>query len=345
MPVISEAKLNSDIKSGSFSPVYFFYGEEAFLTKTYAERIKNKIIGSQAAVDINLLELNGNPDLSMLSDHIQALPFFADRKVIMINDFNLEKITEEETEAFKDIIKNVPSTSVVVFYLTNCSFSLRSDRVKKIFEFIKNNACVCEFKALNKMKIGELICKKAAKQKRIISRTTAEYLAEITSCDLSLASVETSKLCCYVGEGQEITAELIDLMVAKQLETKVYTLSDNIIAGNRNKALTILDELFEQRAEPVQILSALCTAYSDYYYAKTAKESGIIPQQVASDFGYTGFKASIAARKYNESAKMDIDDLRNGLRIIFEADVKCKSSSIDKRLLLEKTVFELMNMR
>lgn len=341
MPVVTEAQLSSDIKSGKFYTVYFLYGEESFLTQTYAKRIKTKALGEDQ-VAINLLELDGNPDLSMLSDHVETLPFFAEHRVIMINDFNPEKITDEETGDFTQLIKSVPDTTILVFYLTNCTFSLRSERMKKLFETIKKYACVCEFKQLNKMKVGALISKKVSKQKRLISPTNAEYLAEITACDMTLASVETTKLCCYVGEGQEITREMIDLMVAKQLETRVYTLADAIISGNKSKAFSILDELFDQRVDPIPVLAALSTAYSEYYCAKAAKNIDVIPQQVAADFGYSGAKASFAAKKYNEASRMDIEKLRNDMQIIYETDVKCKSTSMNKRVLLEETVLKLI---
>ena len=341
MPVVTESKLNSDIRSGKFSTVYFLYGEESFLTQTYAKRIKTKALGD-GQVDINLLELDGNPDLSMLSDYVEALPFFAEHRVIMISDFDPEKIAEDEIEAFTKLIQNVPDTTILVFYLINCGVSLRSQRMKNLFATIKQYACVCEFKQLNKMKVGELISKKVAKQKRLISPTNAEYLAEITACNMNLASTETAKLCCYVSEGQEITREIIDIMVAKQLETRVYTLADAMIAGNRSRSFRILDELFEQRVDPIPVLAALSTAYSEYYSSKAAKNMDIIPQQVASDFGYSGAKASFAAKKYNEAAQMEIDRLRKQMQIIFEADVKCKSTSVDKKVLLEETVLKLI---
>lgn len=341
MPIASEAQLNSSIKSGSFSPVYFFYGEESFLVKTYAMKIKNKLVGD-AATDINLLELSGNPDLNMLSDHVDALPFFAEKKVILINDFNLEKLPESDFEFFESILKNVPDTTVLIFYLTGCGFSLRSGRVKKLFEMFKKYAVVSEFKPLNKMQIGNIICKKVSKQKRLISPSNAEYIAEITACDLNLASVETTKLCCYTEEGKEITRTTIDAMVAKKLETKIFTLSDAMTGGNKKEAFKILSELFSQRVDPIPILAALSAVYSDLYTARAAKETGVPPQQVAADFGYTGMKANFAARKYNQAAKMELQYLRNAINIIFEADVKCKSATINRQLLLEETVLKIM---
>lgn len=56
--------------------------------------------------------------------------------------------------------------------------------------------------------------KKAAKRGCVISRADAQHIAELTLCDLSLASTETDKLCSYAGTG-EITAEMIDKLTIK----------------------------------------------------------------------------------------------------------------------------------
>ncbi|MCM1300002.1 MAG: DNA polymerase III subunit delta [Firmicutes bacterium] len=343
MPVVSEVQLKANIQSGKFSTVYFLYGEESFLVKTYADKIKNKAIGDNQT-DINLLELSGNPDLSVLSDHVEALPFFADYKVIMINDFNPEKVDESDTEAFLRLLKNVPDTTVIVFYLTGCSFSLRTSRIKKLFEEIKGLACVCEFKQLNKMKIGDIIAHKVKKEKKLISATNAEYLAEITGCDLNLASMESSKLCSYVKEGQEITREIIDKMVEKKLETKVFTLSDAMLSGNVKRSMEILSELQQQRVEPIAVIATLSSVYSEYYADKSAYNEGVTSGQAASDLGFTGGKAAYAAKKYNAASRMNIDKLRRAEEIIFNADVKLKSAKIDGNILLEETVLKLIRL-
>lgn len=343
MPVVNETKIKDDIKNKRFDSIYFLFGQESFLVKTYADRIKNAVLGENA-VDINLLELNGNPDLSLLSDHMEALPFFSDHKVIMINDFNPEKVTEDETEQFISMLKSIPDTTVLIFYLTGCTFSLRSQRVKKIFEEIKKYSSVCEFKPLSQKETANIIYKKIQREKRIISPENANYLAEITACDLNLASAETTKLCCYADEGKEITREIIDRMVEKRLETKIFTLSDAMISGNGQRAFQILNDLFEQRVDPIPILATLSSAYSEYYTAKAAKCLNISPQKAAADLGYTGIKASFFAKKFNAAASMKMENLRSSMKIIFEADTKLKSAKVNGRLLLEETVLKLMTL-
>lgn len=346
MPIINEQKIKDDLKSGKLSPVYFLYGEEIFLVKTYADKIKNKALGGDES-GINLVETGGNPDFSKLSDHIEAVPFFSDYKVIMINDFNPEVLanqTEDEMEIFQNVLSNMPETAVLIFYNTGISFSARSAKVKKVWEIIKKYAAVCEFKPLSLKEVTNIIYKKVEKEKRTISPANAEYLAEITLCDLNLASSETRKLCNYVDEGKEITREIIDVMVEKRLETKVFSLSDAMLRHNKKEAFRILNELFEQRAEPVVILATLSSAYSEFYIDKAAVNSSIPFNQVASDCGYTGFKANYASKKYNQAKTMDSNSLRQAMSVIYDTDIKLKSVKIDGRLLLEETVLKLMEL-
>lgn len=344
MPVINEQRLKDDLKSRRFSQVYFLYGQESFLVKTYADRIKNKALGEDIS-DMNLLELNGNPELSLLSDHIETMPFFSEYKVIMINDFNPEKIAENETEEFLKMLENVPDTTIVVFYLTGCTFSLRSQRMKKLFDEIKKIALVCEFKPLTPKETANIIYRKIEREGRRISTQNANYLAEITACDLNLASVETTKLCSYVDKGKEITKEIIDKMVEKRLETKVFTLSDAMISGSSQNAFRILNELFEQRVDPIPILATLSTAYSEYYAARIAANAGVSAAKTASDLGYTGARASFFSKKYAQASKMNPNNLRKAMKIIYETDIKLKTTRNNGNLLLEETVLKLMSLK
>ncbi len=345
MPVVKREALKEDIKNGRLASVYFLYGEESFLVKSYAERIKKKALGTDDS-GMNLVETSGNPDISMLTDHIEAIPFFADYKVIMINDFNPENVEEEEqAEDLINMLKNVPETAILIFYLTGITFSTRTTKVKKLLEEIKKYAVVCEFKLMTAKEVANVITAKVQKEKRVISPANANYLAEITLCDLNLASVETRKLCSYVGEGKEITKEIIDKMVEKRLETKVFSLSDAMLSNNRKKTFQILSELFEQQAEPIAILAALASAYSELYMYKAAINSNIGFNQVAADNKYASTKMFFAQKKYNQAKSMDIRMLRKASAIIFDTDTKLKSVKIDGRVLLEETVLKLMDLK
>lgn len=337
----NEAKLNAELKAEIIRPVYLLYGDETFLTKTYAERIAQKALGGDDS-DFNLVRLSDNPRSSTLSEYVESLPVFSDRKVILVNDFLPEKLDDKELEAYLDIISNMPDSCVLIFYLTSVKLSMKYAASKKIQAAIKEKGFVCEFEQLTPMKIAELITRKVNKLKRSISRTDAEYIAEITLCDLTLASEETGKLCMYVPENAVITREIIDKLVVKRLDTSIYALSDAIAGKNSAKAFKILDEYYEQRMDDISIAGALAGAFIDYYRAKIAKDKGETPQNAAIAFGFKPNRYFVMTKAYTAVSRLDLPFIRSCVQELSRLDVKLKSSSSNKRTLIEQTIIKLM---
>ncbi len=61
MGKITEAALKSALKSDRFERAYFLFGEEDFLTKTYADRIIDAAVPEDAR-DMNLLVYRNFPE-------------------------------------------------------------------------------------------------------------------------------------------------------------------------------------------------------------------------------------------------------------------------------------------
>ncbi len=70
---------------------------------------------------------------------------------------------------------------------------------------------------------------------------------------------------------------MVEELVPKSTETTVFLLAGALVAGDYEKAYTLLDVLFYQREEPIAILGALATSYVDMYRVRAALESGGIP--------------------------------------------------------------------
>ena len=337
----NEATLAADIKAGRFYRAYLLYGDEKFLTKMYAQKITDAALSGDTS-DFNLIKLSDNPSSSALSEYAESLPVFAERKVILINDFLPEKLDDKELEAYLALISDLPDTTVIVFYLTGVKMSQKFSATKKFIATMKDKGFVCEFQQLELMKIAQLITRKVNKSRRSISPTDASYIAEITLCDMTLASEETTKLCTYVDEGGIITREIIDKLVAKRLETSIYALSDAISSRNLQKTYKLLDEYFEQRVDEITISSALSGAFIDYYRAKIAKSEGVPPQKAAEKFGFKPNRYFVMTKAYNAVSSLDTEFLRDAITELSRLDLKLKSTAVNKRTLLEQTITRLM---
>ena len=81
--------LNQDMKTGQFKPVYLLYGEEAFLKKSYKKRLKEAIVGDDT---MNFHQFEGKGlDLKEIISLADTMPFFGERRLILIEDSGLFK--------------------------------------------------------------------------------------------------------------------------------------------------------------------------------------------------------------------------------------------------------------
>ena len=66
--------LNQDIKTGQFKQVYLIYGDEAFLKKSYKNRLKEAVVGDDS---MNFHRFDGKGiDLKEVISLADTMPFF-----------------------------------------------------------------------------------------------------------------------------------------------------------------------------------------------------------------------------------------------------------------------------
>ena len=83
-------RINEDIKNGKFKQCYLLYGEEAYLRKQYRNRLKQAMTAEGDTMNYSYFE---GKDISVpaVIDLAETLPFFADRRVIVMENSGLFK--------------------------------------------------------------------------------------------------------------------------------------------------------------------------------------------------------------------------------------------------------------
>ena len=83
-------RINQDIKQGNFKQVYLLYGEERYLRRQYANRLKDALCGQDDGMNTHFYE---GKDISVgeIIDLAETLPFLAPRRVFFIKDSGLFK--------------------------------------------------------------------------------------------------------------------------------------------------------------------------------------------------------------------------------------------------------------
>ena len=106
--------LNQDIKSGEFKQIYLLYGEEAFLKSSYKNRLKEAIIGDDT---MNFARFEGKGlDVDELIRLADTMPFFAERRLILIEDSGFFKTASDALVQYLPSMPDIRLLVVGVFF-------------------------------------------------------------------------------------------------------------------------------------------------------------------------------------------------------------------------------------
>lgn len=77
--------INEDIKNRRFKQIYLLYGEEAYLKRMYKEKLRNALVEKEDTMNYNYYAGKGI-SISEVIDVSETMPFFADRRLIIIEN-------------------------------------------------------------------------------------------------------------------------------------------------------------------------------------------------------------------------------------------------------------------
>ncbi|MFI3140834.1 MAG: DNA polymerase III subunit delta [Clostridia bacterium] len=338
MPKFDEKQLKAHIKTKEFKSAYLIYGDESYLKQLYANTICDKCLGDTFK-DMNFDKFDGKEtDLQKILQTADLMPFMAEKRCILVEDFKLESMPEKDHKTMKTYFENLPQSTVLIFVERKNNLSLRT--AKKAIELFDKYGAVC---VLNKRTGKDLInplISSAKKKGLVLSPQMANYLVTVVGDDFNVLINELSKVCSYAQTG-EITKKHIDEVAVKSLDTKISYLIRALLAKNFEKAYEVLDTLLRQKTEPEYILGSITSGFVDMYRAKVSVLCGDRAEALKDDFNYKNrvFALTNGAR---DSSRMDISDLRRCLEAIAQADFKLKNTAQASNIVIEQLLVQLM---
>ena len=179
MSTITELDFNSQIKSKNFKRAYFIYGEEKYLVDYYTKLLTEKVLSSKNN-SFNLQNFS-SPDLDInaLNNAIEALPLMAPLKCVRIFDLDVEKEPADTIKKLKEIISDLPETTVLIVSLSNLNLDLkRSAKWSNFIKFFEKYGEVLNLPVMNKVKLQRQLIKLAEKMSCNLSEKNAQLLID-----------------------------------------------------------------------------------------------------------------------------------------------------------------------
>lgn len=340
MPTVLEDDLRKDISSKHFAPIYLIFGDDSYLKNHYKDTLAKKSYDGDEF--FNLQKFEGDCDLQEVFDAVNQFPMMAERKSVVLSDFDFEHASKNDFERFVELFSNANDTCVLIVCFDSIDFdSKRGAKEKKIISAVEKAGGKCaEINHRSITALVKMLSDGAKKRGCNFGEIAVRHLIEISGNDLSTLQNELNKLCAFVGSG-DITKEVVEQIAVKSVDASVYDYVKQIFAGDVSTALKMLDDMFFMRIEPMVILSVTASSYVDIYRAHTANLKGATKDAIATDFKYPKNKLFLIDRATTTLKKFNAIKLRLSLAAIAEADKSLKSFGADPRTVLEQLTIKL----
>lgn len=311
--------LKKDIKNNSLKNLYLFTGEEIFLSEFYTNDIRKRLFGENDD-GFNLLTVTREkPDINTADDFINSYPFMSEKKLLIIKESGLlKKATDAEKNFWQKALASVPRYCIIIF----CENDI--DKRNAIYKAITASGCTIEFKYQQGHALITWVQNFISSKGKSISSKDAQYLIDACNPGMINIKCEMEKLLCLRKENSPITANDIDRLVTKSLQSKVFEMAEDIARGKRNDAYKKLDSLRALNVKPPEILPAVFSKFSSYRKIKLLSHLSV--REIAVKMNQKDF---FVKKDMQSCASMSIEQIEKILFLCKEADFKLKNGMSD----------------
>ncbi len=334
-------KLKESIDKKCFYGLYFLTGESYFVD-SFEKKIVENILGSQKN-DFNFFVFCGSEiDIEKLEINVNTFPVGSSKKCIVLRGLPVSDWNENDIKSFTELIMDIPDFTTLIICQTNKESGIKSsNKIKKIQKTSEEIGCAAEI-LMKDINIEKWIIAEANRKfGKTLSVSLAEKLRKECEAHTAEQFINELRKICAFEKSNEITEKSLDVVCNSKENKKIFDLPKAILAGNKKRALDLLQQLLIQGEEPISIVSIIGSEYIDMFRVKTFIENGDNPMELAKIFDYKSKEFRIKNAQRN-CQKRSMCAIKRCLKLISDADLKLKSTSIDKTLVLSELIVKLI---
>ena len=364
-------ELREDIRQKHFRRVYLLYGEEEYLVRQYRQELIKAVCGEEDSMNLNI-HRDDHLDWSTIQDEILSMPFFAQYRMVVLDDTKLfrsgrktdsgaKEEAEEAGDAIGDMsdsaeerngsddaglsaaiasfLPRIPETTVVLFTERpdekkpgGQKGKSSVDRRGKLFKSVAKCGLAAEFSTPDEQELRKWVLGKLGAEKIRITQETLNVFFSMTGTDMSHIHTETQKLISFAGPGGVVRTEDVAALTSEILEGKIFRMLDLISQHDRKGALELYQDLLLLKEPPGKILSLLTRQFDQLLLAASILEDGGSVIRVMETLGVQKWQADKIVR---QARGFSCPMLREALAECARIQAKAQSGHIDMRLGLE----------
>ena len=136
MAQINEKELNRTLRSGPPSGVFLLYGSDHYLVDRYAALIVDRAVKGEKTFNYERID-GAKIDFDHLYDSVLTLPMMADRRAIVLDDPDIDKLSAGDLDKLLQILGEAVEPTVLVIAIKQNEFlPKKSNRCRKVLEAV-----------------------------------------------------------------------------------------------------------------------------------------------------------------------------------------------------------------
>lgn len=302
--------------------MYLLYGEEDYLKKQYRDKLKKALVSEADTVNFAHYEGKGIA-AGELIDLAETMPFFAERRVILVEDSGFFKNAAPE---LADYVKVMPETACFLFVESEV------DKRGRLYKAVKEKGRAVEIGRQDEKTLLYWIAAQMKREGKKIKESTARYLISRAGTDMENLEKEMEKLFSYTLDKTEVTAEDVDAICTAQISNKIFEMVEAVAAKQQKKALDYYYDLLALKEPPMRILYLLARQYRLLFEVKELMKRGYTKAQIAKTAGLHPF---VAGKYMNQCRNFSAQQLRAVMEEACEYETLVKTGRMNDVMSVE----------
>lgn len=261
--------MSSEVKG--FSPIYYIYGEDAYLRERARLSIQELVVDKEFE-DMNLSFFSNEDSIQDIVDSLFQLPFFGNYRMVVVQlpytaekfgKFNDSVSAKQEKSFVKDFLdainknylNDINSSTILVI-------TTEDPKPAKIDSFCEYVDC----KKLDMVALGFEIDKLLEIEPQgSIDQDAKEELINRTLSNMTRISNEIPKLKAFTN-GAKITIKDIQDLVTEDAEYASFEIVNALITKDGDKVMKIINNQMSKGEQPMTLLGLIYKHYRNFFH-------------------------------------------------------------------------------
>jgi DNA polymerase-3 subunit delta len=323
--------------------IYILHGDDEFAMEEFISGIVAKM-GDESTAEMNTTLLDGKTfTMDSLVSATYAMPFLAERRLVILNDPLGEIKSPKTREKFKITLESIPPTTGLVLRISRPLVSER-DKRRGIRHWLQEWAVnqgsrvyIREFPLLKQHEMVGWIQNKATELGGNFSHQAALQLADYVLNDPRLATQEIHKLLAYVNYSRQVEPDDVIRLTPYAAEGDVFKMVDALGNQDAPTATRMLHRLMEVD-DPLRLFGMIVRQFRMLIQTRELLDAGqgegIIARELKT-YPFIARKMIVQARNFSTQA------LERIYHRLLETDEAIKTGQMEGDVALDILVTSL----